>query len=351
MNKSWFLIIFYVIASIFLVIGCTSPEKYHVLYEADKVKQEQTEKKPKTKEHYRIAYIPKVGNIPYFESVYEGVKEAAEQLEIEIVYEGPLKAEAELQSEIVEKMMGKKVDAIAVSVIDSKSLSSVLKKAKKQGIKIVTWDADSQQEARDLFVDMVDSETLGRHLMDQLALHTGEDGEFAIMTGSFSAINHNSWVKWIQAQWQQYYPNMKLVEVVATNDDPEIAYEAAKTLLKKYPNLKGIIGNSSVGPPAAAQVVKEQNKVGQVAVVGLSTPNLMRNYLLDGSAQTVTLWSPKKLGYLTIILTEKILAGEPINDYEVIPGVGIVRFYNNEHRIVMGEAIDFTKENVNQYDF
>lgn len=88
-----------------------------------------------------------------------------------------------------------------------------------------------------------------------------------------------------------------------------------------------------------------------MAVVGLSTPNLMRNYLLDGSAQTVTLWSPKKLGYLMIILTEKILAGEPINDYEVIPGVGIVRFYNNEQRIVMGEAIDFTKENVNQYDF
>lgn len=44
MYKSWFLIIFYVIATISLVIGCTSPEKYHVLYEADKVKQEQTQK-------------------------------------------------------------------------------------------------------------------------------------------------------------------------------------------------------------------------------------------------------------------------------------------------------------------
>lgn len=41
--------ILYVIAIISLVIGCTSPEKYHVLYEADKVKQEQTEKSPRLK--------------------------------------------------------------------------------------------------------------------------------------------------------------------------------------------------------------------------------------------------------------------------------------------------------------
>ena len=341
----------FVVAIVCCLCSCAPKERYAVLYEAKKVNEEQSLKEQEIQKHYRIAYIPKVGNIPYFESIYEGVLEAAKELNIELIYEPPTQAKAELQLKIVEKMIQKEVDAIAVSVIDSKSLSPVLQRAKENGIKVVTWDSDSEPGSRDLFVDMVDAEKLGRHLMDQLAMQTNEIGEFAIMTGSFSAKNHNEWVKWIQTQWNDYYPNMKLVEVVSTNDDPATAYKVAKTLLTTYPTLKGIIGNSSVGPPATAQAVLDLGMKGKVAVVGLSTPNLMRTYLHDGSAQVVTLWSPKKLGYLMIALTNYLLNGQPIEDYSFIQRVGIIRVEQTENRVIMGEPIDFTKENVDQYEF
>ena len=338
-------------AIIFVLVSCSNASQYDVLYEAEKVKEEQSLKELEVKKKFRVAFIPKVGGISYFESVYEGVVEAANELEIELLYEAPFQADAKLQSQIVENMIEKDVDAIAVSVVDHSSLTKVLEKAREQGIIVVTWDSDSGQSVRDLFVDMVDAEKLGRHLMDQLAQQTNEVGEFAIMTGSFSAKNHNDWVKWIQVQWKQYYPNMKLVEVVSTNDDKERAYNVAINLLENYPNLNGIISNSSVGPPAGIQAVKNKNKVGQVAVVGLSTPNLMREHLLDGSTQVISLWSPKKLGYLTIILTNSLLENKTIEDYAFIPGVGVIRFQEEEQRVIMGESIDFTKENVNQYDF
>ncbi|KOS69726.1 ABC transporter substrate-binding protein [Lysinibacillus contaminans] len=348
MRKQYWILL---LLAICMISSCAPKESYTILYEAKKVEEEQTLKEQEIKKHFRIAYIPKVGNIPYFESVYEGVLEAAKQFDIELIYDVPTEAKAEIQMQIVEKAIQKEVDAIAVSVIDSKSLSPVLQRAREKGIKVVTWDADAEMSTRDLFVDMVDAENLGRHLMDQLALQTNEVGEFAIMTGSFSANNHNEWVKWIQTQWKEYYPNMKLVEVVSTNDDPQKAYAVAKTLLANYPSLKGIIGNSSVGPPAAAQAVKDTQKVGEVAVVGLSTPNLMRSYLHDGSAQVATLWSPKKLGYLTIALTQYLLTNKPITDNDVIQRVGAIRFEEQQRRIIMGEPIDFTKENVDQYEF
>lgn len=297
-----------------------------------------------------IAVVPKVTNIPYFDAVEEGALEAAADLGINVIYKGPAFADINQQIIILTELIEEdKVDAIAVSAIDPEKLAPILLAAKNKGINVITWDADTVPEARDFFINMVDPETLGRHLMDILAWNTNEEGEFAILTGSLSASNLNEWLSWIKVHQEQHYPNMTLVEVMANDDNPQKAYSLAKKLLENYPNLKGIIGNSSVGPPAAAKAVKELGKEGEVAVVGLSTPNPMNEYLKDGSAQIVTLWSPKKLGYLTVSLANNAVKGEEPYDWQEIKKVGKIRMVND--MVIMGEPMDFTKENVDQYDF
>lgn len=330
------------------VSGCSNGDAYELLVSSGSSSIRQPE--AQYEHQYTIGIISKVDNIPYFNSVKEGVLEAAERLKVNVLYEGPAVADAKGQRVIVEKFIQQKVDAIAISANDPVQLAPVLKQAKAAGIVVITWDSDTEPAARNLFIDMVNPEVLGRHVMDTLAWNTEEHGSFAIMTGSFSASNHNAWLKWIQAQWKEYYPNMNLVEVVATNDDPHNAFIQAQGLLRKYPDLAGIIGNSSVGPPAAAKAVEEAGKAGDVAVVGVSTPDLMRDYLKRGSAQVVTLWSPKKLGYLTVFLAKSLINGEQPGDFQYMPGVGTIRMRGSD-TVIMGEPIDFTRENVDQYDF
>jgi len=298
--------------------------------------------------HYRIGVVPKLSNT-YFDVVKQGAQEAAWDIDVELLYKVPASTEPKDQIEVIRDLMEQKVDAIAVSANDPQALVPVLGEAKQMGIKIITWDADTEPEAREFYVNMVDPETLGRHLIDTLAWSIGEKGEFAIMTASLSAANQNEWIKWMKAQQQEYYPNMKLVEIAPTDDAPDKAYEAAKELLKKHPNLRGIVGNASVGPPAAAQAVKEANAGGRISVVGLSTPNLMRDYLHEGYAQTATLWSPKKLGYLTVVLARNLLLGQTPYDDQLVEKVGNIRV--NGDMIIMGAPLDFTKDNVDQYDF
>lgn len=337
-------------ASIILIVSACSHHdgtNYRIIYKQDTNAQEMIGKQEE--KQATIAIIPKVINIPYFNAVKEGVNEAARALDVHVIYEGPVIADANQQIAIIEKMITKKVDVIAVSANDPQKLIPVLKKAKKQSIKVITWDADTNSEGREYFVNMVNPETLGRHLMDILAWNTEESGDFAIMTGAYSASNLNEWLKWIQTQLDEYYPDMNLVEIVATDDDPHKAYMQAKKLLRNYPHLKGIIGNSSVGPPAAAQAVKESKKGGKVSVVGLSSPNSMNDYLKDGSAQIITLWSPKKLGYLTVAIANNLNEGIYPYDKQEIAGVGKIQLLGE--MVIMGEPIDFTKENVDQYDF
>jgi len=328
-------------------VGAVNNNEYKVLYTNEPSQQDDEKQQPS---NYTVAIIPKVINIPYFNAVEEGAMEAGKDLGVKVIYKGPTIADSEHQIKIIDELIqNEEVDVIAVSANDPEKLVPVLKKAQNHQIKVITWDADTLPEARDFFINMVNPETLGRHLMDTLAWNVDEQGEFAIMTGANSAANLNEWLKWIKQHQKEYYPNMKLVEIAATDDDPNKAYLIAKQLLNDYPNLKGIIGNSSVGPPAAAQAVKEAGKAGSIAVVGLSPPNPMNEYLKDGSAQIITLWSPKKLGYLTVALSKSIVTGSYPYDNQEIPGVGKIRRIDDV--VIMGEPIDFTKENVDQYDF
>ncbi len=336
---------------LFIVSACewsvTDNKSYRVIYSSgdlptDNENMDQTE--------YTIAIVPKLENIPYFNAVKEGAIEAGKNLGVNVIYKGPSVADPAQQITVIEDLIeNHKVDVLAVSANDPEALIPVLQKAQREGIIVITWDSDTLPEGREYFINMVDPETLGRHLMDTLALNISEEGEFAIMTGAYSAANLNEWLYWIQRQQKEYYPEMRLIEIVANDDDPHKAYTSAMELIQEQPNLKGIIGNSSVGPPAAAQAVQETGKQKEIAVVGLSPPNPMKDYLKNGSAQVITLWSPKKLGYLTVVLARNSINGLSPYDNQNISGVGEIRV--NGDVVIMGEPMDFTKENVDQYDF
>ncbi|WP_121613700.1 autoinducer 2 ABC transporter substrate-binding protein [Mesobacillus foraminis] len=328
-------------------LGAANTDEYKVVYN-NRPSQQGDEEQHITE--YTVAIIPKVINIPYFNAVEEGAIEAGKELGVKVIYKGPTVADSKQQIKVIDELIeNEEIDVMAVSANDPEKLIPVLKKAQSHQIKVITWDADTLKEGRDFFINMVNPETLGRHLMDTLAWNVGEQGEFAIMTGAHSASNLNEWLKWIQQHQKEYYPNMKLVTIAATDDNPNKAYLIAQKLIKDHPQLKGIIGNSSVGPPAAAQAVKEAGKAGKIAVVGLSPPNPMNEYLKDGSAQIITLWSPKKLGYLTVALSKNMATGVHPYDNQEIPGAGKIRMQDDV--VIMGEPIDFTKDNVDQYDF
>jgi rhamnose transport system substrate-binding protein len=298
---------------------------------------------------YKVALVSKIAGISYFDVAEDGAKEAAKDLDIELISTGPQIADAKHQIETVEQLIREGVDAIAIAANDPKALIPVLQKAKKQGIQVVTWDSDTLPEAREFFVNQVDYETFGRHQMDLMATLLNERGSFAILTSSITAMNLNEWSKWIRKQLDEYYPKMKLVDIVSNNEDMEQGYKLTLDMLNRYPDIKGIIGVGSTSPPAAAKAVQERGKTGEIKVIGVASPNLMRTYLKQDVSQVISLWSPKKLGYLTVYMVKQLLDGQMPYDGQKIPNVGNIRVKGDV--VIMGEPIDFTKDNVDDYDF
>lgn len=331
------LIVFF-ITTIFLFVGCkTNPTSESI---------DTVEGKTIT-----MAMIPKVIGSAYFDKCAEGAKGVAEELGIRLIYKGPTTADAASQVNIIQDMIFNDVDIIAISPIDPAAVQPILKQAKEQGIIVITYDADIDDAYREVFVSQVSEEALGRHLMDNVAQGMGGKGRFAILTASMTAPNQNNWIEWMKVQQEEKYPDMELVSVIPTDEDQQKAYNQTQNLIQAYTDLQGIVALSTVAEPGAARAIEDMGKIGVVKLYGLALPNDMRKFLISGAAQSATLWDPYDLGELTVRISLKVYNDEEIKSNQYYGDIGPIQYLSSERIVIMGNPLDFTKENVDNYDF
>ena len=298
-----------------------------------------------------VAMVPKVIGSPYFDTCADGAKKVAADFGFELIYTGPTAADAAQQVNVIQDLINKKVDVLIVSANDAQSVAPVLKKARAAGIKVLTYDADTTPDARDLFINQTTAEILGRHIMDNVAKEIDGSGEYAILTASLTASNQNTWIKWMKEQQAAKYPGITLVTIAPSEEDQQKAFAQTQNLVKAYPNLKGIAALSTVAEPGAAQALEQLGLSGKVKLVGLATPNGMRQYIKSGAAQSATLWDVGKLGYLTMYMAKQLVDGKPLTDGMEVPSVGKVVYKEDSKEIIMGEPLDFSKDNVDSFNF
>jgi rhamnose transport system permease protein len=292
-----------------------------------------------------VGMMPKAKGDPYFLSCRQGAEEAAKELNAELIWDGPTDLDPAKQNEVVEGWITRGVDAIAVSVENRAAISTVLRKARGKGIKVVTWDSDAEPDARDFFVNQATPQGIGYALMDRAAHILGGQGDFAIITASLTATNQNEWIKFIKQRLAEKYPAIHLVVIRPGEGDRERAFSETQTILKVYPNVKVIMGIETPAVPGAGEAVKQSGRK-DVQVVGLSLPNICKPYIHDGIVDSIVLWNTRNLGYLTLYAAVKVRPG--------VSSLQAGRLGNIEIRgdqVMLGAPFVFNKENIDQFDF
>ena len=297
-----------------------------------------------------IALMPKAKGDPYFVSCKQGADEAAKELGVELLWDGPTDLDPAKQNEVVEAWITRGVDVIAVSVENKVGISTVLRKAREKGIKVITWDADSERDARDFFIDQATPQGIGYTLTDEAARILNNKGEFAIITASLSAANQNEWIKYIKERLAQKYPDLRLVATQPSEGDRDRAFAETQTVLKVYPNVKLIMAIAAPAVPGAAEAVQQSGRT-DVKVTGLSLPNMNKPYVKAGVVESVVLWNTVDLGYLTVYAAQALSMGQlKRGDNEINAGrLGKIEVANDEVRL--GAPFIFDKHNIDQFNF
>ena len=314
----------------------------------------QGDRKDEKTKRIRIVTVVKRTGIAWFERMEEGIKESASQYGVDATMTGADDADPQKQADIIRKLIGEKPDAITVVPNSPEALEEVLKRARAAGIKVVTHEAGNQVNT-DVDIEAFDNLAFGSHLMDELASCMGGSGTYVAFVGHTTARSHMRWATAAYERAQQKYPKIvRIAAPVETAERLDTAYQEAKQLLAKHPDLKGFEGSSVVDVAGIGKAVREAGLQTRTCVMGTSLPSVAGEFLDDGAVDKIFLWDPMVAGQAQVKLARMLVKGEKIGpgldlglpgyrDLKGIPGT--------PHGLAGSGWITVDKSNVKQYPF
>jgi ABC-type sugar transport system substrate-binding protein len=314
-----------------------------------------------------VVDVPKLIGIGYFNATSKGIADAAAELgNVTVTTDGPTTGDVVQQVQFIENYLAQGVNGILFAANDPVGISPVLRRALESGVHVVGYDANSEPDAREWFVNQAEFNGIAKAMVDSLVAEIGPEGRFAIVTSSYTAPNQGRWIAEMQAYIAKCYPSLTWLETVESQEDQNLAFQQTQALINSYGDeLDGVLGMSSVAFPGAADAVAQAglcptdatsnaapSAEEAISVVGLSTPNQMRPFVESGCVKSVVLWNPVDLGYAAMYVMRAVVDGTLTPESTSVEAgrLGTLQVVNGSE-ILLGSPFIFTIENIGDFDF
>jgi rhamnose transport system substrate-binding protein len=300
-----------------------------------------------------ITMLPKNLGNPYFDTSTGGAEEATTEFGGTFEEVGPSEASPTSQVQYIQTAAQQGAGGLIVSANDPEAICDALNEARDAGVKVVTFDSDTNPDCRDLFINQATAEGIAKIQVDLIAEQIGDAGQIAILSASANAANQNAWIDTMKELLASDHPDIELVEVVYGDDDDQTSFDKTAALLQTYPELKGIVSPTTVGIAAAARYLSTSEYKGKVALTGLGTPNQMREYVEDGTVTAFALWNPADLGYLAAYAAQALITGEITGEEGDSFEAGKLGSFEvgADATVLLGDPYVFDAENIGDFDF
>ena len=199
--------------------------------------------------------VVKVKGIAWFDRMDVGVKEWGAANGYDTRTEGGTDVSPEKQIQIIQDLIAQKPAAITVVPNSPEALSAVLEQARAQGIKVVSHEATGIKNV-DVDIEAFDNASYGVDIMKSIGECTGGTGKYVQFVGGLTAKTHMEWVEAAYDYQQRNFPGMERVETpIESTDNETAAYEKAKEVLGKYPDIKAFQGSAGNDVPGIARAI------------------------------------------------------------------------------------------------
>jgi len=298
--------------------------------------------------------VVKATGIGWFDRMEVGVKEWGADNGLDAREEGPAEATNEGQVAIVQNLIAQSPVAIGLVPNDLAGMEAVAKQAQDAGIIMVGHEAAGMKNL-DIDIEGFENHAYGAQIMENLGECTGGTGKYVQFVGRLTTGSHMDWVGGALDKQLADFPDMTLVEdPIESEESEEIAYNKAKEILAKYPDIAAFEGSAGTDVVGIARAVEEAGKADSTCVMGTSIPSVAGSYLDSGAIDKIFFWDPAMAGKAQLEIGKILSEGGTIEDGTNlgIPGYeSLVKLegFDNVFAGNAGVAVDLS--NVGDYNF
>ncbi len=303
-----------------------------------------------TSKRIKVAMVPKLVGLSVFKANEQGAQKAAKALNIDFLYTGPVTASAQGQVDVFNSLIARRFNVITTTSNNPTQLAPALRRARKQGIKVVSYDSDVSADARDFFIQNTDYAAFGKALVESVAKYIKPDAKIAILSSTPDATIQNEWIKALTAYMTATYPKMKIVTTQYGQSSPSQSLTAGLNILQANPDVTGIIAPDGAAEVGAAAAVEKLGRGGKVVVSGCSDPDAIRQYVKSGIIKESPLWDEVKEGEL-VMYVARLAANNAIQRNGSFTAGDLGSFTAKDGVIVFSTPLIFNAANIDQYKF
>lgn len=252
---------------------------------------------------YTIGVVTK-SSTSYWMSLCEGVKEAADQYNMNVIILQPdSETNKEAQIKMMETLAKKKVDMIAVSPVDSHSASEYLEAAQEHDIPVISYD-DGFDNWEIPYIG-IDNEKAGYELMKYLAEQMNHQGEAGIICGHLSQRCHRLRLEGAK-RYLAKEPDMTLAYVESGYSNLQLKEEVIDRLRQEHPNVKGVMVTSAATAMGVVEAVADED----IRIVSVDAQTDALDALKEGRITALTAQSGYQTGYETVCYISELKNGK-----------------------------------------
>jgi ribose transport system substrate-binding protein len=260
---------------------------------------------------YKMVFIVKSMDNPFWDMMLEGAKKAAKDLNLEIKGLAPIKPNnVEEQIRMMEDAITMKVDAIVVVPADSKGIIPGIERANRAGVpvmtsntrafggKVIGWDGAPNEDAAYI---------IAKHFLETLA---GKGNVIILegVPGAQTAIDRKAGID----RAIKEFPNVKVLASQTAKFSRVEGMRVMENLLQQFPKIDGVICANDEMALGAIEAIDAAKRLKEIKVSGFDGNNDAIKSIAEGRLVVTGAQRPDAQAYWGVMAAYMYLEGYPV---------------------------------------
>ena len=259
---------------------------------------------------YKLTLIQGVAGDPFYVTMACGAQAEATKEGVTLNVTGGNKWDATVQKPVIDSVTAAKPDGVMVAPDDSKALQAPLKAMADAGIKVTFVDTKLDDTSFAVSSIATDNLAGGQLAGKTLAQLIGDKGTVLVVNVDPGISTTDARVQGFNEEMKNH-PNIKVLDVQYTHDDPTAATSITTSTLAAHPDLAGIFATNVQNAEGVATGLRQAGKTDAVKVISFDAGPKQVEDLNNGVVQGLIAQDPYGIGVAGVQQTVAALDGKP----------------------------------------